>query len=230
MYNAGMNKIVSHIFDKRKPDFSKLENFGFEENNGEFSYKTKISNGQFALCVTVKGDGISTEVTDTETGEEYLLFLVDGAEGSFVGEVRADYERVLSEIAEKCFVENVFRCEYTQSVADYAREKYGNEVEFLWKDDTEDCVLRRADNRKWYAAILTVSRDKLGFSSKEKVEVLDLRTDPETIDSAVDGKRFFYGYHMNKRHWISVILDGTVGLEKIFAMIDESYEIAGKAK
>ena len=39
------------------------------------------------------------------------------------------------------------------------------------------------------------------------------------------------GYHMNKKHWNTVILDGTVPDKEIFSWIDHSYElIAGKQK
>jgi predicted DNA-binding protein (MmcQ/YjbR family) len=33
------------------------------------------------------------------------------------------------------------------------------------------------------------------------------------------------GYHLNKRHWNSVTLDGTIPDEEIRAMIDESYAL-----
>ena len=33
------------------------------------------------------------------------------------------------------------------------------------------------------------------------------------------------GYHMNKRHWNTVVLDGSLPEEKLRAMIDESYRL-----
>lgn len=33
------------------------------------------------------------------------------------------------------------------------------------------------------------------------------------------------GYHMNKRHWNTVLLDGSLPDAEIFAMIDESYQL-----
>lgn len=39
------------------------------------------------------------------------------------------------------------------------------------------------------------------------------------------------GYHMNKKHWNTVILDGTVPDKEIFSWIDHSFElITGKQK
>lgn len=37
------------------------------------------------------------------------------------------------------------------------------------------------------------------------------------------------GYHMNKKHWNTVLLDGTVPDKEVFSWIDHSYDlIAGK--
>lgn len=33
------------------------------------------------------------------------------------------------------------------------------------------------------------------------------------------------GYHMNKKHWITVILDGDVPEEMLFSLIDQSYDL-----
>ncbi|MFA7228063.1 MAG: MmcQ/YjbR family DNA-binding protein [Melioribacteraceae bacterium] len=37
------------------------------------------------------------------------------------------------------------------------------------------------------------------------------------------------GYHMNKTHWNSVILDGTIPDREIFTWIDQSYELIVKS-
>ena len=33
------------------------------------------------------------------------------------------------------------------------------------------------------------------------------------------------GYHMNKRHWNTVVLDGTIADAEIYGMIDDSYDL-----
>ena len=32
------------------------------------------------------------------------------------------------------------------------------------------------------------------------------------------------GYHMNKRHWNTIVLDGSLPDELVFSLIDESYD------
>ena len=36
------------------------------------------------------------------------------------------------------------------------------------------------------------------------------------------------GYHMNKRHWNTITLDGSIAAVEIFSMIDESYALVVK--
>ncbi|MDR3176713.1 MAG: MmcQ/YjbR family DNA-binding protein [Desulfovibrio sp.] len=55
-----------------------------------------------------------------------------------------------------------------------------------------------------------------------------MRIKPEEIDTLIDGKRYFPGYHMNKKHWFTICLDGSVSTEEIFCRIDESFALARK--
>ena len=86
--------------------------------------------------------------------------------------------------------------------------------------------MRRKDSEKWFAVLLTVSRRKLGMDSDETVEIVDLRTQAENLSALVDGKKFFPGWHMNKKHWFTIILDGSVSFEEICRRIDKSWNLA----
>lgn len=217
-----------NVFNFKSPDFKRLEEFGFLREANSFIYETEILEGQFKLRTEVFADGeVKTELTDLVTGEPYTLHLVEGAGGAFVGAVRTEYGRVLEEISEKCFVDDVFKGDCAHAVINYVREKYGDELEFLWKD-FKNAVWRRKDNKKWYAAVLTVAKRKLGFDCDGFVAVIDLRTDPEVLPSLLDGKRYFPAYHMNKKHWFTMRLDGSVPAEEICCWLDKSYALAKK--
>ena len=108
----------------------------------------------------------------------------------------------------------------------YVRENYGDELEFLWEKFPDCAVWRRRDSRKWYAVLLTVSRRKLGLPSDDREEILDLRCDPGLLQQRIDNRFYFPGWHMNKKHWYTIILDGSVPLERICRHIDESYLLA----
>lgn len=223
-----MNKILERIFKNYKQNPEKLRKYGFTESNGAFFHNTDILGGQFALYVKVANGNVETEVVDLSTNEPYTLFLADSASGSFVGAVRTSYENVLCDVAAKCFDKCVFKSDCAQQVIGYVSATYGDELEFLWEKFDDNAIWRRKDNRKWYAVMLTVAGNKLGMLSDEKVEILDLRADAEKIDNIVDGKTIFRGYHMNKKHWITVCLDGSLPQNEIEKMIDRSYELAKK--
>ena len=57
---------------------------------------------------------------------------------------------------------------------------------------------------------------------------MDLRLSPELMEATVDGKKYFPGWHMNKKNWYTVMLDGSLPTEEIFSRIDESYRLALK--
>lgn len=222
-----MNRVLDSIFKYRKPNYHQLENYGFKKFNGAYRIKTEIMGGQFALHIVIDNADIDTQVIDLETNEPYTLFLAEGVSGSFVGAVRAEYEKTLLDIADKCFEKCVFKSEYAQKLIQYVSDAYGDALEFLWEKFPDNAIWRRKDNKKWYGALLTITKNKIGLPSQEKIEIIDLRADPENIDSIVDNVTIFKGYHMNKKHWITICLDGTVALDDIKKILDASYELAG---
>ena len=120
----------------------------------------------------MKNDEVTAGVYDLEAECPYYLFAVEGAEGTFVGEVRAEYNKVLGEISEKCFSRaDIYREKTAMTVVNYAKRKYKTPPEFLWHD--ENSVMRRRDNAKWYLAILTVQRKKIGLEGEGKIENID---------------------------------------------------------
>lgn len=217
------------IFKNKKMNIEGLLSFGFEEKENGYAYSVDIMGGQFEMTVFITYDEqVSTKIIDKATNDEYVLHKIPSSCGEFVGAVKAEYEAVLKNIADKCFETDVFKGEYAKNVISYIREKYRDELEFLWERFSDNAVVRRKDNRKWYAILLILSKKKLGLPYDEIIDILDLRADPEEIESIVDNKKYFRGYHMNKKHWITICLDGSVPIEEIYKRIDKSYEIAEK--
>ncbi len=218
---------INVIFKNRKPLFQKLENYGFVKRKSAYEYTKTLPSSGFELTVTVtKSGGITAKVIEPEVGE-YTLHLTNSS-GSFVGSVRGEYEQSLNDIADKCFEADVFKAAQTLRLIKYVREKYGRELEFLWDKFEGNAVWRRGDTNKWFAAVLTVSRRKLGIDSDEIVEIIDLRLPPEEMTALVDNKRFFGGWHMNKKHWFTIILDGSVEFKELCRRLDVSYTLAVK--
>ena len=93
-----------------------------------------------------------------------------------------------------------------QQFLDYCLNKYSTSPDYPFDEDFETAVLRHADNRKWYAIVMRVSRCKFGFESDEIIDVVNLKLPTEMFGSFGASDGVHPAYHMNKLHWISVLL------------------------
>lgn len=120
---------------------------------------------------------------------------------------------------------------FTSKVLGYIKEQYAAEPEFLWENDSNNAAIRNPDNRKWFAVLMmNMPRKTLRLDGGGTVDIMDLKCDPLLLGSLLDGRGCLPAYHMNKEHWLTVLLDGTVPAEDIFAMIDISYALVSKGK
>ena len=118
-----------------------------------------------------------------------------------------------------------------QIITDHIAQQYGVEPEFPWDSTPEAAVFRHQDNRKWFALIMNVRRETLGFEGKEVIPVINLKIDDIFLREMIlseDG--IIPAYHMNKRHWVTVLLDGSVPAERVFELIGVSYEATSRKR
>ncbi len=77
-------------------------------------------------------------------------------------------------------------------------------------------VMRHRSNQKIFALIFE-HQDRLWVNVKAKPDWADFwKTSCPAVVPA---------YHMNKRHWIGIILDGSMHEDQIFALVQESYAL-----
>ena len=108
----------------------------------------------------------------------------------------------------------------------YAEKNYQTKPEHPWPESPTSEVLRHRRNRKWYALITDVARNKVGLEGDELIDILNVKCDPEIVFALSSQEGFSPAWHMNKKHWITIILDGSVPFEEICQRIDESYSLA----
>ena len=94
-----------------------------------------------------------------------------------------------------------------QEFINYCLSTYGTSPDYPFDEDFETAVLRHADNRKWYAIMMRVSRRKFGFDSDEVIDVVNLKLPTEMFGSFGIADGVYPAYHMNKLHWNSVLLN-----------------------
>lgn len=112
-----------------------------------------------------------------------------------------------------------------KKITGYIKERYNVEAEFPWEKYDDNAVFRHLDNRKWFALIMDVSRDKLGLEGEDIVSVINLKIDDVILrDMLVSQNGIMPAYHMNKLHWITVLLDGEVPEDQVKDLIEVSYQ------
>lgn len=109
----------------------------------------------------------------------------------------------------------------------YAEENYNTVSEHLWAKSPHNEILRHKHNQKWYAILMDVPKCKVGLEGNEIIDIINVKLDPDMVLSLCEQKGFSKAYHMNKKHWLTIILDGTVSDNEIYNLIDFSYGITG---
>lgn len=223
IYNIRMT-LEQDLFQYFQVQFNKLTDYGFSEEDGTYLYRKEIMNGQFIAEVEVSAKGhVSGRVIDSELNEEYVL-IRNSSRNSFAADVRNEYLEILKDIALKCFKAAPFISDQANMINDHVYQLYGSSADNPFKKDYRTGVFRNQNSRKWYGIIMALAEDKIFHNGKDGlIEILSIKVKPENLEKYLQIPNVFPAYHLNKKHWISVVLDSTVDFETICRLINESY-------
>ena len=112
-----------------------------------------------------------------------------------------------------------------EQVEEYIKKKYGVSPEHPWAKYPEFGTFKAKECDKWFVLLMRLKRKTLNLSGDGMVWVMNVKADPEFIMMASSIPGYMPGYHMNKQHWLTVLLDDTVPTEQVFGCIDSSYEM-----
>lgn len=88
--------------------------------------------------------------------------------------------------------------------------------DYPFKQDFESVTMKHCKNKKCFALLMNVG-DKV---------YLNVKTNPdysELLRSSYD--YIIPGYHMNKEHWNTIIIDDKVDVSLVEELIEQSYEL-----
>ena len=228
MMNEGWHEIPVGELPRLRMDM--LVGYGFQHNGDEYIYEDSLMNGAFRMYVKVVDDGtVLSLLLDNETQEPYVLHLVENAQGAFVGEVRAAYHDVLNLIGAVCGEHGAFHGVYVEELLGYVKDTYGDEIEYPWKE-MDAAVIRSHLTKKWYAVFMKVHPGKIGLGGSQPISIMDLHGTAEQVAALVDGEKYFPGWHMNRKYWYTICLDGSVPMEELRERIDESFRLSQPRK
>lgn len=216
------------LFKKCLFDYSKLLNYGFKEENNIYYYEKYIIDNKYKICIKIENNNVIGKIYDLIFNDEYLNLNVD-SNLSFNNKIKEEYIKVLKDIKVKCTKESLFVFKQSNEITSYIKRKYKVNPEFLWNESSGNGVFRNKYNKKWFGIIISVSKDKLDLKYKQEIiEVINLKIDEDMIKELIKINGFYRAYHMNKKSWISVILDDTLDNEIIYSLIDQSYNNVNK--
>ena len=214
------------IFKAYQFNSKKAKEYGFLEKQGVWTYSSTILQGDFLMKITVEDSDLTFQVFDQETGELYPQVHMESMRGTFVGRVREACLEVLYDIRKACFDVQEFLCPQTKRIMALVREKYGNQLEYLWEKSPDTAVLRHEDNQKWYAILMRIPWDRLDKGRDGLVESVNLKHDQ--VADLLSQNGIYPAFHMNKRYWISLPLDDTLTDEKVLELFERSWFLTSK--
>ena len=212
------------IIDVEEYNFSKekLLQYGFREEAEKLIYRKEILDGNFLIEIIFVNSQLMIEVYDLEYDEIYSLFSVASAVGETVQNIREHVEKLLSSILGLADESGKINLE----VIDYCKSKYGENSVNPFKKHPDILAFVNEKN-KWYALFSDVDYNKLNKNTDitTKVKILNVKYPTDKILEIIDNKNIFPAYHMNKNHWISVVLDNNIDIEYVKELIELSYNL-----
>jgi len=214
----------SYILLKAVPDYKRLIDFGFEKQDNSYILKQSIPNEDFYTIITITSSNITALVYDNETQDRYALFDMISANGAFIGELRSKVKNLLDKITESCFIISDIKSKYESHIL----QSFECTQDYPWGGD--EYTVFRCSNSKWFALIMYVPYKSLGKQSEEKVWVVNLKAESNQIEALIDNKSILPAYHMNKKHWITVVLTSVTDYSLLCNLTEQSYNLINKQK
>lgn len=113
-------------------------------------------------------------------------------------------------------------------VYNHIKDYYNVEPDFPWIKYPQYAVFRHQRNKKWFALIMNIKRSTLKIDGEGTADVINLKTDPLFIGSLQQKAGVLPAYHMSKKSWVTVLLDGSFDKQELFCLIDESFNLTQK--
>ena len=217
----------SYIFCSAKIKKDSLTAAGFETSDGTmYTKNTTVSNGAFNANITLSlsEQTLTVHLFDSATGERYALFDMPKAHGAFIASLREEVQQLIDDIKSKCFETNDLKDDYIN----WIKSQFGADPDYPWPDDAPYSFVFRCPNEKWFALMMRIKYRQLGLTGDEAVWVVNMKAEQDAIPTLIDRKSIFPAWHMNKKHWITVLLTAATDFEKLCELTQKSYELVNK--
>ncbi len=222
--------IEEKLFERKRFVPEAMLDIGFKKNDNIYIYEADFMEGDFSAILSVTEQGaVSGKVIDKMNGEEYVQLRVESFNGAYVNSVRGAYSDWLSAIASRCCEELLFVSGQANRIAALIMDEYAVSPDFPWGQGRYKGtgVFRHQDTRKWFALIMNVRRgDLLKNGDGETVDIINLKRGLAAETGGREEQLGIYpAYHMDHRHWISVMLGELQSDEAVMALVADSFRL-----
>ena len=236
----------SYIFRAARPKPETFADFGFQKDDlredkvftdakvpaDVLICKRSLPQTDFyvILALNLAKETLSARVYDSATDEQYALFDVPSANGAFISQIREQVKNIIEDFCNQCFETADLKEKYFE----YMETHFSAVPDYPW-DDSPDAGVFRCKNDKWFALVMKIKYRQIGLTGDEEVFVVNLKAPPDKIPSIVDHKSVFPAWHMNKKHWITVLLTAATTFDHLCELTEQSYtlvceKVSGKKK
>ena len=213
----------SYIFRSAKINKDSLKAAGFTtSDDNSYELRVPVSNDAFnaVISLSLSDQTLTVLLFDSATGEKYALFDMP-SHGAFVASLREEVQKIIDDIKSKCFETNDLKDDYIA----WIKSKFGVEPDYPWPDDAPYSFVFRCPNEKWFALVMRIKYRQLGLTGDENVWVVNMKAEQDDIPNLVDRKSIFPAWHMNKKHWITILLTAATDFNKLCELTEKSYEL-----
>ena len=215
--------IEESIFNRYLIDENSLLDYGF---NSDYVYTTDILNNTFKVIITYSNKKITGKIIDLSFDEEYTNFRIDKS-GEFNLRIKSEYERILLDIRDKTCIKRTYIFDQANRINECIYLKYNIKPDFPFTSSKYHGVYRNFDG-KWFGILMDIPFEKVDKEKNGLIEVINVKINPSDKDKLLKVEGIYEAYHMNKKSWVSIILNDTVSDELIIKLIDNSYSLLNK--
>lgn len=193
--------------------------YGFKKENNHYLLQKEIGIGGFLAKFEIWDKQFKVTILEKPDIIKYLPFEIYNASGEFVSKIRFEVDLLIDEIVDLCFDSISVRKELIR----YVMAEFGTVPEKPWDNYDSYCTLKTNLSKKWYGVFMIIPGSYLGIKKNENVDVLNIKLEPDEVKKLIDNKQYFPAYHMNKKHWITILLNRNTDLNIIKELISKSF-------
>lgn len=112
-----------------------------------------------------------------------------------------------------------------EEIESHIQNTYGVFPDYPWDSSPYHAVYRHKENKKWFALVMKIPKQKMGILEEGTVDVMNVKCDPVLLGSFLSQPGFYPAYHMNKANWISVLLDGSAEENSMKMLLEMSFDL-----